>query len=88
MDWVAELPQESRDELRAHLHRFGPPAFELYVILTLVIGLHGPIPAEKLAGNIEDYGDLDWHRIKGEFELRDGEWHIKRPTAAIESVRA
>ena len=78
MTWTDSLSPADKDQLAVCLERLGAPAFELYVILTLRVALAGAIPGENLSGFIEDHGELDWHRIKGEFELRDGAWHIRR----------
>lgn len=78
MAWFDSLTQKDKTELAAYVERFGGAAFELYLILTLRIALVEPIPAEALYQFIADHGELDWHRIKDEFELRDGLWHIKQ----------
>jgi len=78
MHWVDSLSHADRAELVSYLERVGAPAFELYLILTLRIVLSGPFAVEDLAAFIVDYGNLNWHRVKHEFDLRDGSWHIKR----------
>lgn len=88
MSWVNSLSPDDLAELSNRVDRFGATAFELYLILTLVIAVSGPIQAERLPGCIEDHGDLDWHRIRGEFELREGRWHIRQPTPLASRVRA
>jgi hypothetical protein len=77
MAWVDSLSQSDIAELEALHRKFGPTAFESYLILALVVRIHGPIGADSLDACIADWDDLVWPRISSQFDLRTDGYHLK-----------